>query len=135
MNILPPPPPSSPITRHSPSPSPSHSPINPSEPEENNEIFVFGQFNYVIDDNDKEMLQNAWNAINQLDLWEYMKRPTDSYMMSSDAEINIITKKMEELGYNGHSGSSFGWTMRQMQHIAQHGEDDFMDTYITNNKQ
>ena len=129
MNILPHPP----LNRHSPSPSPSHSPINPLEPEENNDVFVFGQFLYVIDDNDKEMLQNAWTAINQLDLWEYMKRPTDSYMMSSDAEINIITKKMEELGYNGHSGYSFGWTMRQMQHIAQHGEDDFMDTYLRNN--
>ena len=111
--------------------------INPSniESEQNEDIFIFGQFLYVDDANDKEMLQNAWTDINQLYLWEYMKRPTDSYMMSSDPEINIITKKMEELGYDGHSGSSFGWTMRQMQHIAQHGEDDFMDTYITNNKQ
>jgi hypothetical protein len=124
MNILPPPPP--------PPSSPNNlSNINPSESED---IFVFGQFLYVIDVFDREMLQNAWTAINQLDLWEYMKRPTDSYMMSSDPEINIITKKMEDLGYNGHSGSSFGWTMRQMQHIAQHGEDDFMDTYLTNNR-
>lgn len=109
--------------------------INPLESEQNEDIFIFGQFLYVDDANDKEMLQNAWTAITQLDLWDYMKRDTDSYMMSSDPEINIITKKMEELGYDGHSGSSFGWTMRQMQHIAQHGEDDFMDTYITNNKQ
>ena len=55
-------------------------------------------------------------------------------MMSSDKEINIITEKMAELGYDGHSGASFGWTMRQMQYIAQHGEDDFMDTYLANNK-
>ena len=109
--------------------------INPLESEQNEDIFIFGQFLYVDDANDKEMLQNAWTAITQLDLWDYMKRDTYSYMMSSDPEINIITKKMEELGYDGHSGSSFGWTMRQMQHIAQHGEDDFMDTYITNNKQ
>ena len=111
--------------------------INPSniESEQNEDIFIFGQFLYVDDANDKEMLQNAWTAITQLDLWDYMKRDTYSYMMSSDPEINIITKKMEELGYNEHSGCSFGWTMRQMQHIAQHGEDDFMDTYITNNKQ
>lgn len=104
------------------------------ESEQNEDIFIFGQFLYVDDANDKEMLQNAWTAITQLDLWDYMKRDTDSYIMSSDPEINIITKKMEELGYDGHTGSSFGWTMRQMQHIAQHGEDDFMDTYITNNK-
>ena len=41
---------------------------------------------------------------------------------------------MEELGYNGHSGYSFGWTMRQMQYIAEHGESNYMDTYLTNNK-
>ena len=122
MNILPPSPPN------------NSSIISPLEHQQNDDVFIFGKFIYVKDDNKKEMLQNAWTAINQLDLWEYMKRPTDSYMMSSDPEINIITKKMEELGYNGHSGCSFGWTMRQMQHIAQHGEDDFMDTYLTNNK-
>ena len=110
--------------------------INPSniESEQNEDIFIFGQFLYVDDANDKEMLQNAWTAITQLDLWDYMKRDTDSYMMSSDKEINIITEKMAELGYDGHSGASFGWTMRQMQYIAQHGEDDFMDTYLANNK-
>ena len=123
MNILPPSPPN------------NSSIISPLEHQQNDDVFIFGKFIYVKDDNKKEMLQNAWTAITQLDLWDYMKRDTDSYMMSSDAEINIITKKMEELGYNGHSGSSFGWTMRQMQHIAQHGEDDFMYTYITNNKQ
>jgi len=93
-----------------------------------------GQFLYINDDNNKEMLQNAWAAITQLDLWYYMRRDTDSFMLSRDPEINIITNKMAELGYDGHSGSSFGWTMRQMQYIAEHGEDNYMETYLTNNK-
>ena len=122
MNILPPIPPN------------NSSIISPLEHEQNDDMFIFGKFLYVKDDNKKEMLQNAWTAITELDLWDYMKLDTDSYMMSSDPEINIITKKMEELGYDGHSGASFGWTMRQMQHIAQYGEDDFMDTYLANNK-
>ena len=122
MNILPPSPPN------------NSSIISPLEHQQNDDVFIFGKFIYVKDDNKKEMLQNAWTAITQLDLWDYMKRDTDSYMMSSDPEINIITKKMGELGYNEHSGCSFGWTMRQMQHIAQHGEEDFMDTYLTNNR-
>ena len=122
MNILPPSPPN------------NSSIISPLEHQQNDDIFIFGKFIYVKDDNKKEMLQNAWTAITQLDLWDYMKRDTDSYMMSSDKEINIITEKMAELGYDGHSGASFGWTMRQMQYIAQHGEDDFMDTYLANNK-
>jgi hypothetical protein len=32
---------------------------------------------------------------------------------------------MVELGYNGHSGSSFGYTMRAMQYIAQNGEEKY----------
>ena len=122
MNILPPSPPN------------NSSIISSLEHQQNDDVFIFGKFIYVKDDNKKEMLQNAWTAITQLDLWDYMKRDTDSYMMSSDKEINIITEKMAELGYDGHSGASFGWTMRQMQYIAQHGEDDFMDTYLANNK-
>jgi hypothetical protein len=101
---------------------------------QNNNLFVPGQFLYVNDSNTKEMLQNAWIAITQLDLWDYMRRETDSFMFIHNPVINIITNKMEELGYNGHSGSSFGWTMRQMQYIAEHGESNYMDSYLTNNK-
>jgi hypothetical protein len=34
---------------------------------------------------------------------------------------------MEELGYDGHSGASFGWTMRTMQYIANHGEKKYKE--------
>jgi hypothetical protein len=80
------------------------------------------------------MLVNAWNAITQLELWNYMKKDTYSFMLSNDKEIWIITKKMEDLGYDGHSGSSFGWTMRQIQYIAKNGEEKYMNDYL-NNKQ
>ena len=60
---------------------------------QNNNLFVPGQFLYINDANSKEMLQNAWDAITQLDLWYYMRRDTDSFMFSRDPEINIITNK------------------------------------------
>ena len=117
--------------------------INPSEhdtspenyelenkPEEHHEfIHGNGMFLYIQSDYARKMLQNAWLAITQLKLWDYMKHYTPSYMMSDDPEICIITKKMEELGYKGHSGFSFGWTMRNMQYIAQHGEENYMEIY------
>jgi hypothetical protein len=84
-------------------------------------------FYYVKDNSSREMLQNAWASITQLELWAYMKLDTDSYMFSNHPEVGIITKKMEELGYNGHSGSTFGWTMRQMQYIAKYGETKYMN--------
>lgn len=99
------------------------------KPEEHHELFIYGMFLYVTRDDNRKMLQNAWLAITQLKLWDYMKRDNTSYTMSDDYEIWIITKKMEELGYKGHSGFSFGWTMRNMQYIAQHGEENFMKIY------
>jgi hypothetical protein len=95
--------------------------------------FIKGKFMYIESLHTREMLVNAWNAITQLELWNYMRRETYSYMLSNDKEIWIITRKMEELGYNGHSGCSFGWTMRQMQYIAKHGEEKYMDEVLNNN--
>jgi hypothetical protein len=90
------------------------------------EICIKGKFLYIKEMHTREMLVNAWNSITQLELWDYMKQDTYSYMMSNDKEIDRITKKMEELGYNCHSGCSFEWTMRQIQYIAQNGEDTYM---------
>ena len=90
------------------------------------EMFVPGEFLYITDLNVRAMLQNGWKTINHLELWEYMKNPTDSYMFSSDLEISHIRSQLETFGYNYHSGCSFGWTMRQLQYIAQYGEVSFM---------
>lgn len=95
------------------------------------EIFIEGQFLYIKYNHNREMLVNAWNAITELELWDYMKKNTDSYMFSNDKEILIIIKKMEELGYIGHSGYTFGWTMRQIQYIAKNGEENYRDKYIS----
>jgi len=48
-------------------------------------------------------------------------------MLSTNPEICMIYKKMEELGYIGHSAFTFGWTMRQMQYIAKYGEIVYMN--------
>jgi hypothetical protein len=79
------------------------------------------KFYYVNDIDYQRMLKNAYQAINLTEMWDYVKKDIDRFMYNNDDEINIITKKMSELGYNEHSGSSFGWTMRHMQFIAEHG--------------
>ena len=72
------------------------------------------------------MLSNAFQAITITESWEFMKKAIESYSFSEHPQINIIYKKMEELGYYGHSGFTFGWTMRQMQVIARYGEKEYM---------
>jgi hypothetical protein len=82
----------------------------------NNEIF-----NYVNDKHIQEMFLNAYQSIQLTETWDFMKQDIDSYTWSRSKEVKIISNKMSELGYNYHSGSSFGFTMREMQFIAQNG--------------
>ncbi len=88
-------------------------------------------FDYT-DNHSKVMFENAYQAISLTEMWDYMKKPTESYTFSSDKEIRIISKKMEELGYFGHSGASFGLTMRNMQFIALHGLEEHKKMWLEN---
>lgn len=90
-----------------------------------------GVFDYIKNEREKIMLENAWQAITLTENWSFIKQDTESFMWSSDQRINIISDKMEKLGYNGHSGFSFGWTMRQMQYIARYGEEKYKEMYLS----
>ena len=91
-----------------------------------NETINPGEFAYVKDVWTREMLVNAWQAITNTELWDFVKEDIDSFMFSQDPRVTRIYNKMEELGYGGHSGASFGFTMRTMQFIAKHGEEEYM---------
>ena len=97
-------------------------PIRVAEP-----TFIPGKFDYIKNNWEREMLVNAWQAITLTENWDFMKQEIYSYMLSSDPRINIISNKMCALGYDGHSGCSFGCTMRAMQYIARNGELKFME--------
>lgn len=84
-----------------------------------------GNFDYVPNLWDREMYENAWQAITQTNMWDFVAQNIDSFTFSLDPRIDIISEKMEELGYNAHSGISFGRTMRQMQYLVRNGEDKF----------
>lgn len=84
-----------------------------------------GKFYYIKNLNDREMLTNAWQAITQTNNWNFMGQEIESFMLSNNPKIYEISRKMEELGYNGHSGCSFGCTMRNMQYLAEKGEEEF----------
>jgi hypothetical protein len=96
--------------------------------------FIPGKFDYIKPKsaNYKKMLVNAYQAITQTETWNFVKQDCESFMFSKDPKIWVISDKMVELGYDGHSGSSFGCTMRNMQYIAQNGEKKFMELYLRN---
>ena len=90
-------------------------------------------FNYLNDKNYQEMFLNAYQAIQITEMWNFMKQDIDSYMWNKSNEVNIISKKMTELGYDGHSGSSFGWIMRHMKFIATNGLEAHKKIWLEDN--
>jgi len=84
-----------------------------------------GKMEYITDKSDREMFTNGWKAITFTNNWDFLAEHTDSFAFSNDPRIHQITKKMEEFGYNGHSGASFSLTMRSMQYLLHYGEEEF----------
>jgi len=95
-----------------------------------NKNIIPGKFKFIKNESDRVMLQTAWKAINQLELWDFVKQEIESFALSNDPRMELIIKKIEELGYQGHSGMSFGYTMRAMQYLVTYGEKDFKKKYI-----
>lgn len=83
------------------------------------------KFEYIGDELTRIMLINAWQAINQTDALDFIAEDTDNFMFSTDERVLKILEKMEELGYHGHSGCSFGITLRNIQYLIKNGEEEF----------
>jgi len=104
----------------------------PQPPPSSKNDFTPGEFKYITNSNHRDMLQNAYRSITITETWNFIKKDINSFAFSNSREIYSISDKMNELGYNGHSGSSFGWTMREMQFIAQHGENRYKQIHENN---
>ena len=91
--------------------------------------FVPGKFEYVKNKNVREMFSSAWQAISAAEGWYFMAQPIASFMWSTDPQLDNINTRIRNL-YDGHSGYTYGFTMRQMQLIARYGEME----YKKNNK-
>ena len=87
---------------------------------------------YMGDKWSEDMVRDGMLAINRLndkmkkkesniDVWDYLSKysPEEGkgFMFSSDAIVSQIVNEMEV----SHSGSSMGWTMRQLELIAKAG--------------
>jgi hypothetical protein len=86
--------------------------------------FVPGKFEYVKNKNVREMFSTAWQAISAAEGWYFMAQPIESFMWSSNPQLDNINTRIRNL-YDGHSGYTYGYTMREMQLIARYGEVEF----------
>ena len=93
------------------------------------EMTITGDFSFVKDETTRVMFDDAYKAIDSVfGAWEFVERdPGDGgFMFSSDPYSVAISNAMK---YDGHSGASYGWTMRVMQQIARVGWDRFVAEY------
>lgn len=89
------------------------------------------EFNTISDEHNRFMLKNAHQAITSTEYWHYMRTFNEqSFMFSNSTAVSTILKKMSELGYDGHSGCSFAWTMRQMEFLAKNGKLAFLRQFV-----
>ena len=88
-----------------------------------------------IPEGQRTMYTSAFDAITQLELWPFMRNfSRESFMFSSSPEVSQISERISQLGYDGHSGASFGLTMRAMEYIAKNGIDIYQQEYLQQNE-
>lgn len=91
-----------------------------------------GSFQFVKSQSERKMLEDAFQAMERVQgSWEYLARPDvpskdTGFMFSKDSTITLISNEVDKNGEIGHSGSSYGWTMRQMEFIAKNGWDAYV---------
>jgi hypothetical protein len=91
---------------------------------------------FIIDIHQKRMIDSAIQAVNNLELWIWLRDVNmESFMISNDPNVMRIYNEIENVGYNGHSGASFGCTMRQMEFIAKNSFDTYRQNYLANSNQ
>ena len=84
-------------------------------------------FNFVSDKQSKEFLLSAHHAISSCELWDWLRNNTiKSFMFNNSPELTRLQKAMDKDEINGyHSGTSFGFVLRQMEFIAKNGYEYF----------
>jgi hypothetical protein len=89
-----------------------------------------GDFSFLKSINDIMMLTDAYKAVSQTESWDLLKEePGDGgFMFSNDPRMNTLNSAIK---YTGHSGGSYGYTMRHMQYIARNGWTAYCDHIIS----
>jgi len=84
-----------------------------------------GTFDWMTDLASANVVESAYKAVSLAEGWEFLKtyepEAGKGFVWSTHPpKLEEINAKIHEL-YNGHSGGSYGWTMRQIEDIAKNG--------------
>ena len=86
-----------------------------------------GDFSFLRDEASRRYAKDTYEAVTKAEGWALMKEDPGEggFMYSADERYKGIQDNMELM--REHSGSSYGWCMRQVQYIATNG----WDAYVT----
>ena len=92
-----------------------------------------GRFDFVRDHMFRMCLEDAYDAVEDMNLWDYLKQNTFEsftyYHDRPDYELHAtLMSKVDRR--NVHSGASYGIAMRIMESIAKHGMERWKTEYI-----
>lgn len=88
-----------------------------------------GDFSFIKDNETRDMLSFTYQAVNNTNSWEFMKtyKPDDEsgFMFSTNPQLSKISWECEKFDWSGHSGSSWAYSLRQMQLLSNIGWDKY----------
>jgi hypothetical protein len=93
-----------------------------------------GYFDFVKDKSERDFLRSAHKAITLCELWHWLRiyKPIKDkgFMYYQAAELDKLQEQMSKDPINDlHSGSSYGFIMREMEYIAKNGYDNYRNTF------
>lgn len=96
-----------------------------------------GNFEFVENKSIKELLKSAHRAISLCELWSWIRiyKPSKDrgFMWTQTPELDRINEQMwKDPINNNHSGSSYGFIMREMECIAKNGYTNYKNNYKNN---
>jgi hypothetical protein len=99
-------------------------------------------FDFIDDEATRHCMKNGCWAMNESGLWDWLRNytvnPSKGFMFADDPEITIIVKIMERNDAPipiGHSGASFGFTMRNLYYVAKNGVEGYKTLYFEKKQQ
>ena len=96
-------------------------------------MYARGDFSFIKRDSERAMLEDAFQVISETEgAWDYLVQkgvpdPNSGFMFSRDSFLMKLGEKVDRHGKIGHSGATYGCTMREMERIAKKG----WDTYVS----
>lgn len=90
-------------------------------------------FEFISNIHNRNMISSAYTVISRLNKWNvlynFIPHPNKGIVWTDNAEIQLLMNQIDTETKMGHSGSSMGFTMRNIHFIARYGYHEFQNEW------